>query len=113
MEKKFLSIVAVSTRGNHFFKVLDRGTTLDSQGYIDFLSEMSLSCLKTSDLFMIMLVCKSHMLLDNLRKVLLQGCCHNLHIHQIVICVTGISFRALKQFGDVTISLQMTSFLNF
>lgn len=40
MEKKFLAIIAVSSRGNHFFKVLDRGATIDSEVYIEFLQEM-------------------------------------------------------------------------
>lgn len=40
MEKKFLAIVAVSTRGKHFFQVLDRGETVDSDVYIQFLQGM-------------------------------------------------------------------------
>lgn len=39
-EKKFLAIVAVSTRGIHFFQVLDRGETVNSDVYIQFLQEM-------------------------------------------------------------------------
>ena len=37
MEIKFLTITAVSSRGNHFFKLLDRRTTVDSEVYIAFL----------------------------------------------------------------------------
>ena len=39
-EKKFLAIVAVSTRGIHFFQVLDRGETVNSDVYIQFFQEM-------------------------------------------------------------------------
>jgi len=39
MEKKFLAIVAVS-RGDHFFQVLDRGSTVDSEVYIAFIQAM-------------------------------------------------------------------------
>lgn len=40
MERKFLVIVAVSTRGTHFFQVLNRGETVDSVFYINFLQRM-------------------------------------------------------------------------
>lgn len=40
METKFLAIIAVSIRGEHYFKMLCRKETLDSDGYIQFLREL-------------------------------------------------------------------------
>ena len=40
MDKKFMAIVAVTTRGHHFFKVLDRNQAVNSDLYISFLNEM-------------------------------------------------------------------------
>jgi [histone H3]-lysine36 N-dimethyltransferase SETMAR len=43
MEKKFMAIVAVSLRGHHYFKVLNRNECVNSTTYIAFLEEMALS----------------------------------------------------------------------
>lgn len=40
MEKKFMAIVAISLRGHHFFKVLDRNQSVTSLLYIQFLNDM-------------------------------------------------------------------------
>lgn len=40
MEKKFLAIIAVSTRGEHYFCVLPKGKTVNSELYIEFLQAM-------------------------------------------------------------------------
>lgn len=40
MEVKYLVIISVSQRGKHFFKILQRNETLDSDKYMQFLREM-------------------------------------------------------------------------
>lgn len=40
METKFMAIVAVSLKGHHFFKVLKKNESIDSNSYINFLREM-------------------------------------------------------------------------
>ena len=40
MEKKFLAIVAVSQRGNHYYEVLPHGESLNSERYIEFLNNL-------------------------------------------------------------------------
>ena len=45
MEKKFMAIVAVSVRGHHHYKVLNRNECVNSETYIAFLEEMGQSLL--------------------------------------------------------------------
>ena len=40
MEKKFLAIIAVSSKGKHFFEVLPRNESIDANRYIQFLINM-------------------------------------------------------------------------
>ena len=41
MEKKFMAIVAVSLRGQHYFEVLQRNESLNSERYVEFLTHMA------------------------------------------------------------------------
>ena len=40
MEKKFLAIIAVSSKGKHFFEALQRNESIDANRYIQFLINM-------------------------------------------------------------------------
>jgi len=40
MEKKFMAIVAVSQRGQHFFELLNQNESINSERYIEFLAHM-------------------------------------------------------------------------
>lgn len=40
MEKKFMAIVAVTQKGHHFYKLLPRNTSIDSESYIEFLASL-------------------------------------------------------------------------
>lgn len=40
MENKFMAIIAVTQRGYHYFEVLERGESINSERYVDFLRNL-------------------------------------------------------------------------